>query len=169
MAGLQYPWRTDSRRPTDTSSRDVHISRIKQRNNCTEAASQAGAVAQQVQPPLQMPAAHMGAPVQVLPVLLPTSSLLAHLARQQKWLEYLGPCHPCGKPRWSSCPLAPAWPSSGYCGHLGSEPTEDLSLSLVLPLQLINTSLKTKRTYSSRGLLIPMQCTQCEGLSHCVV
>lgn len=58
----------------------------------------------------------------------PLSIRLMRLGNSGCWLEPLGPsCHLDG-----FCPLASAWPTPGYYGHLGSKPMAGRSVTLNL-------------------------------------
>lgn len=50
------------------------------------------------------------------------SFLLMDHGGSRRWLKYLGPYYPFGRPGWSFWLLVSVWPSSSHCSHLRSEP-----------------------------------------------
>lgn len=70
-------------------------------------------------------------PIIVLDSQLPTK---AH-AGKQVMAKYLSFSHPHRKCRLNSLPPALAWPSPGWCNHLGTEPVDERFLPVHLPLR----------------------------------
>lgn len=67
--------------------------------------------------------------VQVLPAPF-TASLPSNATEKAAAEDSMDPCHPDGRPRWSSVPLLLAWSSPDLCCHLRSEPADRQSPSL---------------------------------------